>query len=85
VSPDRRRHGVATLLTEAAENAARARGCARMSLSVSAEGNPAARSLYERLGYRDAGVAPVRTLGVITLRGRPFEVDDTLVYLAKPL
>ena len=85
VSPDRRRQGIATLLTEAAEAAARTRGCARMSLSVSADGNPAARSLYERLGYRDAGVAPVRILGVITLRGQPFSVDDTLFYLAKPL
>jgi RimJ/RimL family protein N-acetyltransferase len=56
-----------------------------MSLSVSAEGNPAAKRLYERLGYRDAGVDPVRVLGVITLRGEPFEVDDTLVYLQKPL
>jgi predicted GNAT family acetyltransferase len=85
VSPDHRQQGIATLLTAAAEDAARAQGCARMSLSVSAEGNPAAKRLYERLGYRDAGVDPVRVLGVITLRGEPFEVDDTLVYLQKPL
>ncbi len=44
VSPDRRRQGIATLLTEAAEAAARTRGCARMSLSVSADGNPAAKA-----------------------------------------
>ena len=69
VSPDRRRQVVATLLAGAAEiSARRARGCARMSLSVSAEGNPTARRLYERLGYRDGGVPPFRTLGVITLR-----------------
>jgi GNAT superfamily N-acetyltransferase len=85
VSPDRRRQGIATLLTAAVEDAARAQGCGRTSLSVSAEGNPAAKRLYERLGYRDAGVAPVRVVGVITLRGEPFEVDDTLVYLQKQL
>jgi GNAT superfamily N-acetyltransferase len=85
VSPGRRRHGVATLLTTAAENEAKARGASRISLCVSAEGNLEARRLYERLGYRDAGVPPVRVSGVITLRGEPFEVDDTLAYLAKQL
>jgi GNAT superfamily N-acetyltransferase len=85
VSPAHRRRGIATLLTEAAETEARARGCMRISLSVSVEGNPAARDLYEQLGYRDAGVPTVRTVGLITLRGLPFEVDDTLLYLAKPL
>lgn len=85
VSPSERRRGVATALSTAAEDEARARGYERISLSVSDEGNPGARRLYEQLGYRDAGVPPERVLGVIMLRGAPFEVDDTLVYLAKPL
>lgn len=85
VLPERRSRGIATLLGEAAEEEARARGWESISLSVSQEGNPAARRLYERLGYVDAGLEPVRVCGSIMLRGRPFEVDDTLVYLRKPL
>jgi len=37
------------------------------------------------LGYADARVDPVRVSGVIMVRGRPLEVDDTLVYLTKCL
>jgi GNAT superfamily N-acetyltransferase len=85
VAPTERRRGIATLLTGTAEAAARARGHERISLSVSEQGNPEARSLYEGLGYADAGVEPVRVSGVITLRGQPFHADDTLVYLFKPL
>jgi GNAT superfamily N-acetyltransferase len=85
VVPDRRRRGIATLLTHAAEDEARSRGWAAISLSVSKDGNTEARRLYERLGYADAGVEPVRVEGQIMLRGRPFDVDDTLLYLRKPL
>jgi GNAT superfamily N-acetyltransferase len=85
VVPELRRRGIGTELVRAAEQAARERGRKRISLSVSIDGNPVARRLYERLGYADAGVAPVRTLGVIELRGRPFHVDDTLLYLTKAL
>jgi GNAT superfamily N-acetyltransferase len=85
VLPDHRRRGIAAQLTGAAEAEARARGWAAISLSVSKDGNPAARLLYETLGYVDAGVDPVRVSGTILLRGTPFEVDDTLVYLKKAL
>lgn len=85
VLPDCRRRGIASLLTTAAEQAARARGFERISLSVSQSGNETARRLYERLGYTDAGREPVRVSGEIMLRGRPFAVDDTLGYLSKPL
>lgn len=85
VLPERRTRGIATLLNEAAEREVRARGWASISLSVSEDGNPAARRLYERLGYVDAGLRPVRVSGAIMLRGRPFEVDDTLIYLRKGL
>jgi GNAT superfamily N-acetyltransferase len=82
VLPERRREGVATALTRAAEQLVAERGHDRCSLSVGI-GNEAARRLYERLGYADAGVAPKRVHGTILIRGEPFEVDDTLVYLVK--
>jgi GNAT superfamily N-acetyltransferase len=85
VLPEHRRRGIATRLTHAAETEARARGWDAISLSVSLEGNPSARRLYERLGYTDAGAEPVRVLGEIMIRGRPLQVDDTLLYLTKPL
>jgi GNAT superfamily N-acetyltransferase len=85
VLPECRSRGIATLLNEEAEQEVRARGWNSISLSVSKDGNPVARRLYERLGYVDAGLDPVRVSGTIMLRGRPFEVDDTLVYLTKPL
>ena len=85
VLPEKRRRGIATQLTHAAEEEARARGWNSISLSVSQEGNDAARLLYAKLGYVDAGAKPVRVSGPIMLRGRPFDVDDTLVYLRKRL
>jgi GNAT superfamily N-acetyltransferase len=85
VSPERRRRGIATQLTHAAETEARARGWQSISLSVSQEGNSAARLLYEKLGYVDAGIDPVRLTGTIMVRGQPFEVDDMLLYLTKGL
>jgi GNAT superfamily N-acetyltransferase len=85
VLPEQRRRGIATELTCAAEAEARSRGWDRISLSVSEDGNPHARRLYEKLGYLDAGTEPVRVSGEIMLRGRPLQVDDTLVYLSKPL
>ena len=85
VLPERRGQGIGAQLTDAAEQEARARGWEKISLSVSQDANVAARNLYAKLGYVGSGVDPVRVSGVITLRGRPFEVDDTLVYLTKSL
>lgn len=85
VLPERRRQGIASQLTRAAEAQARTRGWEPMSLSVSQEGNQSARLLYTKLGYIDAPTDPVRVSGVIVLRGQPLEVDDTLVYLMKRL
>jgi GNAT superfamily N-acetyltransferase len=85
VLPDFRRRGIATELTEAAEEQASTRGWNRISLSVSQEGNPEAAQLYAKLGYVEAETEPIRVLGPIMLRGRPFDVDDTLVYLVKEL
>jgi GNAT superfamily N-acetyltransferase len=85
VVPERRRQGIAAQLMLAAEQEARASGWDSISLGVSQEGNVAARALYAKLGYGDAGIDPVPVSGVITIRGRSVEVDDTLVYLTKPL
>ncbi len=84
VAEDARRQGVATALSLAAEAEVAARGQERLSLSVGT-GNFAAQALYERLGFADAGIDPERILGTIMLRGEPFEVNDTLVYLVKDL
>lgn len=84
VVPDRRRGGVATALTAAAEGEAAARGHALISLSHGIA-NHAARRLYEHLGYRDAGLDPERVQGPVLMRGRPVEVDDTLIHLVKDL
>jgi GNAT superfamily N-acetyltransferase len=84
VLPERRREGIASRLAAAAEDAARVRGFDRISLSVSAENNEV-RRLYASLGFADAGLEPVRVLGTIMLRGEPFDVDDTLLYLTKSL
>ncbi|MDQ5820696.1 MAG: GNAT family N-acetyltransferase [Actinomycetota bacterium] len=84
VAKEARRRGVATELSLAAEREAAARGHDRLSLSVGT-GNVAAQALYKRLGFEDSGLEPERVLGTIMLRGEPFEVDDTLVYLVKQL
>jgi ribosomal protein S18 acetylase RimI-like enzyme len=84
VLPDRRRRGIASALTESAEQRARSAGWSEISLSVG-DRNAAARGLYEKLGYVDAAVEPVHVSGVVDLRRGPIEVDDTLVYLTKPL
>ncbi len=84
VLPEHRRRGVASALNHAAERLAAERGHTRISLSYGVD-NLAARSLYERLGYNDAGISPQRMQATITIRGKPVEIDDTLIYLVKPL
>jgi ribosomal protein S18 acetylase RimI-like enzyme len=84
VREELRRRGIATRLTRAVEREASKRGHGRVSLSVGI-GNAAARALYERLGYADAGVEPEHVVGTIVLRGRDVAVDDTLLYLVKEL
>jgi len=84
VLEERRRQGVATALMAHAEAATAARGYQQLSIGYGSE-NEAARRLYTRLGYRDAGLPPKRVKGTILIRGRPVEVDDTLVFLVKDL
>jgi len=84
VREDRRREGLGTAVTLAAERAAEARGHRRISLGTSVD-NLAARRLYAKLGYRDSGLEPVRVQGTVMIRNGPLEVDDTLIYLVKDL
>jgi GNAT superfamily N-acetyltransferase len=79
-----RRRGVATTLLNAAEDACRDLGANRVAVTVSVD-NAVARSLYERLGYRDTGEPLRRVTGTVELRTGPLAVDDTLQTLAKHL
>jgi len=51
VLPEARSHGLGARLLEAAETALAARGCVRLQLQLGT-GNAAARTFYERRGYR---------------------------------
>ena len=84
VAEPRRRQGIARALTTACEELARSRGHDRISLAHGIH-DEAARTLYDGAGFVDAGRAPVRVKGTIMVREKPLEVDDTLVYLVKPL
>jgi ribosomal-protein-alanine N-acetyltransferase len=54
VVPERRQQGVGGRLVNAAATEARTRGAARLILEVSTR-NPAARGLYQRLGFAQVG------------------------------
>jgi GNAT superfamily N-acetyltransferase len=84
VPESHRRRGVATRLSEAAEERVRARGYSRIGLDVDVE-NAEARALYEKLGYRERGTPPRHEKGDILLRGRPFSFDVVLIDLVKDL
>jgi ribosomal protein S18 acetylase RimI-like enzyme len=84
VDESRRRRGIATALTRTAEGLAAARGHDGISLSFGIA-NEGARRLYESLGYHRAELEPQPVRGTIVLRGKPVEIDDTLVYLVKEL
>ena len=84
VLPAHRRRGVATALTRAAEQEVMARGHNVLTLTVSAEEEPA-QALYRSLGYRDSGLPPRRVQGIVEIRTGPLEVDDTLLTWQKEL
>jgi GNAT superfamily N-acetyltransferase len=83
VADAHRRRGIAQALTTAAEQRALERGHDHLGLEVSEE-NVAARTLYEKLGYRPTG-ASRRVSGTIVIRGAPLEVDDTLLAMSRRL
>jgi len=84
VHEDRRGRHVGEQLMRAVEREIARRGYDRVSISYGIE-NAAAKNLYAKLGYRDAGIAPQRVQGTIMVRSGPLEVDDTLIYLVKDL
>jgi len=84
VLPTHRRRGIASALTQAAEDEVRARGGALLTVTVSVD-NQASQALYRRLGYRDSGAAPRRVQGTVQIRSGPLEVDDTLLTWQKEL
>jgi ribosomal protein S18 acetylase RimI-like enzyme len=84
VVPERRRCGVGSALTSAAEGAARERGYDRIRLEVS-EDNAGAQALYRARGYVEIGVPPRRVQGKVTIRTGAIEVNDTLLTWEKRL
>jgi GNAT superfamily N-acetyltransferase len=80
-----RSQGIGTQILQAAEKLATYRGFSRLGLSVDLR-NVAARALYERLGYRDAGLGPYAERGHFIGRdGRREYWEETCVYLVKSL
>ena len=80
-----RSQGVGRQILEAAERLARERGLRHIGLSV-AVNNPRARVLYDRLGYRDAGLGPLHEHGeYVDASGRHRSWDEICVYLTKAL
>lgn len=84
VLPAHRRNGIASALTQAAEEQAARRGHALLRLTVGVD-NTAAQALYRTLGYRDSGLPPQRVQGIVQIRTGPLEVDDTLLTWEKAL
>jgi ribosomal protein S18 acetylase RimI-like enzyme len=84
VRPAYRRRGVATALTQVAEQEVRSLGSDRMRLSVSADNKPA-QALYRRCGYHDVGVPPRHVQGTVQVRTGPIEVDDIILTWEKKL
>ena len=82
VREDKRRRRIGEDLMRALEREIATRGYDRVSISYGIT-NDAAKSLYAKLGYRDAGIAPQRVQGRIMVRSGPLDVDDTLIYLVK--
>jgi GNAT superfamily N-acetyltransferase len=84
VLPELRNQGIGTRLTRAAERLVSERGHDECAIGVSVS-NADARRLYESLGYRAVDRPPKRVVGTIELRGEPVEVDETIVFMTKPL
>ncbi len=83
--PECRSRGIGTALLGACENAVRTHGERRIGLAV-ALSNTRARALYERLGYRDAGLGEQLMTGSWEdAGGQTHRWEDTVTYLMKPL
>lgn len=80
-----RSHGIGTALIRAAENLAAGQGFQHLGLSVGIE-NSAARRLYERLGYQDAGFGAYTEQGTyLDEHGHTQVWEERCIYLIKQL
>jgi ribosomal protein S18 acetylase RimI-like enzyme len=85
VLEEHRNRGIGSALLAAAERAASDRRREFVSLGVGID-NPNAHRLYERLGYRDAGLAPIEDGGEFLDRnGNKHRWRETWVFLLKDL
>lgn len=80
-----RSHGIGSALIRMAEALVTAQGFQSIGLSVSIE-NPAARRLYERLGYQDAGFGVYTEQGAyLDEHGHTQVWEERCIYLIKQL
>jgi ribosomal protein S18 acetylase RimI-like enzyme len=85
VLEEHRNRGIGSALLLAAERAAAHRGREFVSLGVGVD-NRDARRLYERLGYRDAGLPPIEDGGVFLDRnGSERRWRETWAFMVKDL
>lgn len=85
VRPEHRSRGAGTAMLLACERAARSRMRFRLGLGVAVT-NTRARALYERLGYRDAGLgAQLMSGSWQDADGQTHIWEDQVVYLIKQL
>jgi GNAT superfamily N-acetyltransferase len=83
VAESSRSQGVGRRLLDAAERLVREHGFKCIGLGVGVD-NPRARALYERLGYRDAGLGLLHEHGeYVDSSGCKQSWDETCVYLTK--
>ena len=85
VKPEHQSQGIASRLMHHAEHLARERGCERVALGVGLE-NERARRLYERRGYREAGIENCRVeWPYLDERGEERTEGETCMHLVKTL
>ena len=85
VHPDLRSRSVGTQILAAAEALVRHRGIRRIGLAV-AVANVRARTLYERLGYQDAGAGEFENAwSYVDEAGNEVASSETCIYLVKAL
>ena len=86
VAENARRHGVATALIVAMEEAARERGMDRIGLTVAeGEEDAPARALYDKLGYRFAHGPFITSTNLWADDGVPIPVGAVMTYLVRDL
>ena len=85
VRPDLQSIGIGTAMLAEAERRTLQRGFTTIALAVGVD-NDGARRLYDRLGYRDAGLGDFRaTWTAIDREGRETTQGETVTYMRKYL